>query len=308
MILRGHHLRRQPPVFRALTGLAVADFDALAAALLPRHAAAARARLGRAGRRRASGGGHPCALPPRDQLLVAVVRLRRDPPYAVLGDRFGVSEPTARRTVGRLVRLLAAAGLDTMRLPDPGKGRRRDLDALLRETPALAVLVDTCAQRVQRPRDRRAADSDYGGKKQQHTLKSQLAVDERDGCIVDVAPSVRGPTAASTPLKGAGLLARLPAGVGALGDLAYVGIAEAHPAGLGATPRRTPRGKPRPEADSAYKRAFARRRVVVGHTIGRLRRYEALTQPDRHHRRGHTARVRAAAGLVNRQLRRHRAA
>src|SRR5437763_1761449 len=88
---------------------------------------------------------------------------------------------------------------------------------VFRAMPELAVLVDTCAQRVQRPRDRRAADSYYSGKKQQHTLKSQLAVDERDGCIVDVAPSVRGPTAASTLLKGSGLLARLPAGVGALG-------------------------------------------------------------------------------------------
>jgi hypothetical protein len=82
---------------------------------------------------------------------------------------------------------------------------------------------------------------------------------------VDVAPSVRGPTADSTLLKGSGLLARLPAGVGARGDLAYVGIAEAHPAGLGATPRRKPRGKPRPEADIASTRAFARRRVVAEH-------------------------------------------
>jgi hypothetical protein len=95
---------------------------------------------------------------------------------------------------------------------------------------------------------------------------------------------------------------------GARGDLAYVGIAEAHPAGLGATTRRKPRCKPRPEADIASTRAFARRRVVAEHPSGRRRRYGALTQPDRHHRRGHPARARAAAGLVNRQLRRHRAA
>jgi hypothetical protein len=41
---------------------------------------------------------------------------------------------------------------------------------------------------------------------------------------------------------------------------------------------------------------------VVEHTIGRLRRYQALSQVDRHRRRGHTARVRAVAGLVNRML------
>src|SRR5207244_11057988 len=56
-------------------------------------------------------------------------------------------------------------------LPDPGKGHRRDLPALLKETPALAVIVDTFEQRTQRPRRRQRAY--YSGKKKAHTLKSQ---------------------------------------------------------------------------------------------------------------------------------------
>jgi hypothetical protein len=308
MLLRSAHLARYPTVFRAMTGLTVAQFDALARDLQPRYAAAEQRRLARPTRRRAIGGGRKCRLARRDHLLLTVVWLRRYPIYAVLGFLFGVSEPTARRTVQRVVPLLEAAGLDTMRLPDPGKGHRRDLDALLAETPALAVLIDTFEQRVQRPRDRAEADRYYSGKKQQHTLKTQVAIDEWDGSVVDVPPSVRGPTADITLLKDSGLLARLPEGVGGLGDLAYVGLADLHPQGLGATPRRKPRGQPRPPQDIAYNRAFARRRVQVEHTIRRLRVFEALTQPDRHHRRGHTARVRAVAGLVNRQLRARRVA
>ncbi len=302
MILRYHHLARVPTVFRAMTGLSVAEFDALAAAALPRYAAAERARLGRPTRRRAIGAGRKFTLPPRDQLLLTVAWLRRYPTNLVLGYLFGVSEYVALRTVQRALPLLEAAGLDTMRLPDPGRGRRRDLDALPAETPGLAVLIDTFEQRVQRPADRAEADRYYSGKKQQHTLKSQLAIDEWDGRVVDVPPSVRGPTADLTLLKGSRLLERLPAGVGGLGDLAYVGIADLHPRGLGATPRRKPRGRPRPAEDIAYNRAFARRRVRVEHTIRRGRLFEALTQLDRHHRRGHTMRVRAVAGLVNRQL------
>jgi hypothetical protein len=106
-----------------------------------------------------------------------------------------------------------------------------------------------------------------------------------------------------TVLKQSDLLARLPQGVGALGDLAYVGMNKLHPEGLGATPRRKPRDKPRPVEDMAYNTAFSQRRIIVEHTIGRLRRYEALSQLDRHHRRHHTARVVAVAGLVNRQMR-----
>ncbi len=307
MILRHHHLTRHPAVFRAMTGLTVGEFAALAADVLPRLAADDRARLARPARRRAIGGGRAFGLPPRDRLLLAVVWLRRYPTNQVRGYLFGVSEPTARRAGGAVVPLLEATGRDTMRLPDPGKGHRLPLDGLLRDTPGLAVLVDTSEQRVQRPADRADADTYYSGKNKQHTLTVQVAVDEATGAVVEAAPSVRGPTADLALLRASGLLARLPPGVGALGDLAYVGIADAHPQGLGATPRRKPRGQPRPPADVADNRAFARRRVAVEHTSGRLRRYETPTQTDRHHRRGHTARVQAVVGLVNRQLRRHHA-
>lgn len=291
MLLRYRHLTRHPAIFRILTGLTVGEFVALAADVLPALAV---------------GGGRAFGLPPRDRLPLAVVWLRRYPTDAVRGYLFGVGEPTARRAVARLVPLLAAAGRDTMRLPDPGRGHRPGLDALLRDTPGLAVLVDTFEQRVQRPSDRAEADTYYGGKKKHHTLEVQVAVDGATGAVVDGGDSVRGPTADLAVLRASGLLARLPPGVGALGDLAYVGLGDAHPQGLGATPRREPRGRPRPAADGACNRAFARRRITVEHAIGRLRRYEALTQTERHHRRDHSARVRAVAGLVNRHLR-HRA-
>ncbi len=190
-----------------------------------------------------------------------------------------------------------------MRMPDPGKKHRRQLDDLLQQIPELNVVIDSFEQRVQRPRDRAEADTYYSGKQKRHTLKSQVAVDERTGEVVDIPESVRGPTADLTLLKHSDLLSRLPDGVGGLGDLAYVGLAAVHPTGLGAAPRRKPRGKERPAEDIAYNRAFARRRIIVEHTIGRMRRYQALSQTDRNHRRFHTERVRAVAGLVNRQLR-----
>ncbi|MDQ2787395.1 MAG: transposase [Chloroflexota bacterium] len=305
MILQYAQLSRVPGVFQAMTGLTVAQFDALSADLLPHYTAAERQRLGRPDRQRDIGGGHQFTLTARDQMLLTVVWLRRYPTDAVLGYLFGVSETITLRTRHRFVPLLEAAGLDTMRLPDPGRKRRVHLDDLLRETPGLAVLVDTYEQRVQRHKDRGEADRWYSGKKKAHTVKTHAAqrapgVDERDGRIVDMPPSVRGPTADLTVLKGSGLLPRLPSGVGVCGDLAYVGMDGMEPGVRGATPRRKPRGQPRPPEDVVYNTAFARRRVPVEHVIGRLRRYECLTQRDRHHRRGMTARNRAVAGLVNR--------
>ncbi len=195
MLLPYHRLTTAPTVFRAMTGLAVAEFDALVATLLPAYRAAEQARLLGRARHRAVGAGRKYALPARDQLLLAVGWLRRYPTNLVLGYLFGVSDYVALRAAARMVPLLEAAGQDTMRLPDPGRGCRPGLDALLRDTPGLAVLVDTFEQRVQRPAARADADTYYSGKKKQHTLKVEVAVDEATGQVVDAAPSVRGPTA-----------------------------------------------------------------------------------------------------------------
>ena len=300
MIARLARLRKHPSVFRHLTGLTTAAFDALATDVVPAVEAAHRETLDRPGRQRAIGAGGEFGLGTADQVLLAVVWLRQYPTQEVLGFLFGVSDSTALRAVRRCLPVLERAGRDTMRMPDPGAGRRKNLPALLKDTPGLAVVIDSFEQRTHRPKRRQRAY--YSGKKKAHTLKSQVGVDEATGRIVDVSDSVPGPWADIKLLKSSRLLKRLPPGVGGIGDLAYVGIAELHPTGLGAAPRRKPRGKDRPPEDRAYNRAFSRRRIVVEHAIGRLRCFRAVAHTNRHRRPGHAARVRAIAGLVNRML------
>ncbi len=231
---------------------------------------------------------------------MTVIWLRQYPTNEVLGFLCGVSDSTASRVRTRCLPVLEQAGKDTMRMPDPGVARRKRLPALLADTPGLAVVIDSFEQRTQRPKRRQRAW--YSGKKKAHTLKSQVAVDEESGRIVDVSDSVPGRWADIKLLKRSRLMKRLPSGVGGIGDLGYVGIGELHPSGRGASPRRKPRGKPRPPEDRRYNRAFSRRRIIVEHGIGRLRRFRAVAQVNRHRRPGHAMRVRAIAGLVNRML------
>ena len=300
MIARLDRLRKHPSVFRSLAGVPVGIFDALATDVVPALADAEFARRDRPGRARAVGAGHPFGLCPADQLLLAVVWLRVYPTHAVLGYLFGVSESAARRTLGRVLPALARAGKDTMRMPDPGKHARRDLPALLKDTPGLAVLVDSFEQPTHRPKRRQRAY--YSGKKKRHTVKAQLGVDEASGRVVHVPPSAPGPTADLTLLRRSRLLGCLPKGVGLIGDTAYLGADAVRPGVTCAMPRRKPRGKPRPAADRRYNRAVSRRRVRVGHTIRRLRVFQALAQVNRHGRKRHELRVRAVAGLVNRMI------
>lgn len=300
MIARLDNLRRHPSVFGHLTGLTVAASDELAAQVVPAVEVAHREALDRPDRKRAVGGGDDFDLSTADQVLLSVTWMRQYPTNEVLGFLFGVSDSTARRARTRCLPVPERAGQDTTRRPDPGAARRKRLPALLADTPGPAVVIDSLEQRTHRPRRRRRAY--YSGKEKAHTLKSQVAVDGESGRFVDVSDSVPGPWADIKLPRKSRLMRRLPEGAGAIGDLAYVGIAELRPQGLGASPRRKPRGKERPPEGRRFNRAFSRRRIVVEHGIGRLRRFRAVADVNRHGRKGHAARVRAIAGLVNRML------
>src|SRR5215210_7361734 len=194
MIMRYSHLATFPRVFRAVTGLRVAEFATLLQDVLPRHQAPEQLRPTRPTRQRAIGAGHPFDLAPRDQLLLTVIWLRLYPIHEVLGFLFGVSDSTVSRLKTRWLPVLAAAGRDEMRRVDPGRKHRRSLDEILLEVPELTALVDSFEQRVQRPQPDAEQRSHYSGKKKTHTLKSQVVVQPGTGLIMDVAASVPGPT------------------------------------------------------------------------------------------------------------------
>lgn len=295
MIMRYDYLSQHPNVFQKCTGLTVDLFEQLVDAVLPMYMEADMQRLNRPQRQRGIGAGHPFELDGRDHLLLTVIWLRLYPIHEVLAYLFGVSDSTVSRLIERVLPILEQSGRDGMRLPDPGKKRRRQLPDLLKDIPELSVIVDSFEQRVQRPPH---DASHYSGKKKQHTLKSQLAVDSDTGRIVDVSDSVPGPTADIKLLAASGLLERLPDEVGVGGDLAYLKLAKLHRHGF--SPRRKPRGKDRPPEDVIYNRAFSQFRIVVEQTIGQVRRFQSVTATDRNHRRNHSARVAAVAGLVNR--------
>jgi len=293
--MRYDYLSQHPNVFQKCTGLTIALFDQLGEEVLPLYLEAETGRLSRPERKRDIGAGHPFELELRDHLLLTVIWLRLYPIHEVLAYLFGVSDSTVSRLIERVLPILERSGRDAMRLPDPGKKRRRQLPDLLKDIPELTVIVDSFEQRVQRPPN---DDSHYSGKKKQHTLKSQIAVDSDSGRIADVSDSVPGPTADIKLLEASGLLERLPDEVGVGGDLAYLKLAKLRRQGF--SPRRKPRGQARPPEDVIYNRAFSQFRIVVEQTIGQVRRFQSVTATDRNHRRQHSARVAAVAGLVNR--------
>jgi hypothetical protein len=284
-----------------MTGLQVAEYAEWLDSVLPAYRQAEQTRLERPDRERALGGGRDAPLTDRDQMLLTVIWLRQYPVHEVLAYFFSVSPAAVWRYISPVLPVLEAAGKDTLRMPDPGRKRRHKLDDLLKDTPERVVVIDSFEQKVQRPAEATARDALDSGKKKTHTLKSQVTVDEDTGTIADVSDSVPGPRPDVKRLKQSGVLQRLPDGVGGIGDCGYQGIHDLHP--LGYSPRKKPRGKDRPAEDVAYNTAFSRRRIIVENSLNRIRRYQAVSQTDRQHRRHHAARVRAVAGLLNHHIR-----
>ncbi|GAC1342617.1 MAG: transposase family protein [Isosphaeraceae bacterium] len=302
MILQYRLLVTRPTVFASMTGMSRVQFDQLVEDVRSRIEASRQERRLRPGRRRAPGAGHPYELSIVDQLLLTVVWLRHYPTCDVLGYLFGVGKATVSRHVAELLPMLEAAGRDTMRLPDPGRYRRRSLDQLIERVPDLTVIVDSFEQRVQRPKSRAEADRWFSGKKRMHTVKTQIAVDEETKRVVDVCGDAVGPVSDVTLLAASGLARRLHPDVTLIGDGGYVGMAEFRTGGKAVIPRRNHARRPLSDDDRAFNRALSQRRIKVEHRIGQLRTYQSLNQQDRHRHRDHERRVIAVVGLVNRRL------
>jgi hypothetical protein len=146
MTLRAHDLSQNHSQLQAMTGLCLTEIEALLATILPHYTAAEQQRLNRPDRQRAIGGGPDFELAERDQILLTIIWLRHYPTLEALGALFGVSDTTAGRCIRRILPLLEMAGEDTMRLPDPGRKRRRQLADLVQETPELALIINAFGQ------------------------------------------------------------------------------------------------------------------------------------------------------------------
>ena len=299
MIFKYINLKKHPAVFRAVTGLSSTEFDDYTTPLATKLAKQGRKALERNDRQRAIGGGRNQDLDGRDQLLLTIVWLRLYPTYEVLGYLFGISDSSAYRVVKRCLPILEDAGREEIQRSQVHAARKRgyNLEGIFEQIPGLAVIVDTFEQEIERPSNRQEADSYYSGKKKRHTMKSQVTVDAYTGEVLDVAPSEAGRGQDKGCFNRSGTPQRLPENTAYMADLGYPGLEKDLP--NAAIPRKKPREKPRPEEDKDYNTNFASARVIVEHSIGRIRSHQALTARDRHHRRHHTDRVVAVSGIVN---------
>jgi hypothetical protein len=297
-------LCQRPSSFKSLTGLSVAEFDALYAEFAPAWAAAEEQRLLQRVRQRAIGGGRRYALSTPTQLVMVLMWLRLYLGTEALGTLFEVDKSTISRNTRRALSVLRALSQREFGWPDPpAKGEGKTLGQALQDYPDLAAVLDTTEQPVQRPKDKAREQRYYSGKSHRHTCKNALVVNQH-GLIRAVTPTTPGAVHELTHLRQSGVLAQLPKQVAVVADAGFDGLYKDLPDHSVATAHKAQRHHPLTPDQRAINRELSALRVIVENVFAHLKHFHILADRFRHQvERCHSEVFWVVAALVNRRTR-----
>ena len=285
-----------------MTGLSAGVIADLVAEVGPVWQARQDARRDQRTRQRAVGAGAKYKLVFVDRLLATLVHLRHAVTHDVLAAWFRVDRSTITRAINEVRPLLADRGC---RIESGVRLRTlADVVAYLDHT-RLTGLMDATEIRVRRPTRKRAGRHQFiSGKSRQNAMKALVISDAR-GRVLFSGVSCRGSTADITQARQTGLADWLQHtfGVEILTDAGYQGLG-AQTLGQIISPttkhqkKRLERMPSIAELRDAQRKAHARRRVRVEHTIAHMKNWRTLA---RHLGRRDTLNdtIRAVAGLLS---------
>jgi hypothetical protein len=297
-------LSQRPGSFKSLTGLTVAEFDALYAQFALAWAAAEEQRLHCRPRQRALGGGRRYSLNPPTQLVMVLMWLRLYLTTEALGTLFDIDKATVSRNSRRALAVLRAVSDADFGWPDPpAKGQGKALGQALHDYPDLVAVLDATEQAVQRPQDKARDKRYFSGKSRCHTCKNALVVNEH-GLIRAVTATTPGATHDLTHLRQSGVLRQIPPQVAVVADAGFDGLYKDLPDHSVATAHKAQRNHPLTPGQRAINRELSALRVIVENVLAHLKHFHILADRFRHPvEQWHSEVFWVVAALVNRRTR-----
>ena len=137
----------------------------------------------------------------------------------------------------------------------------------------------------------------YSGKKKKHTIKNQLMVNNR-GYIIHKTGYKKGRRHDYDIYK-KNYPVVIPKQVVTVFDLGYLGIESDFPEQLSALPYKKKRNLELSQKEKEYNIIHAKKRIVIEHTISRLKKYRILSDVFRNKLRKHNKVSDIVSGLVN---------
>ena len=283
-------------IFRSFTGFEVPEFDSLylkMEALYPKYE---EKRLSRRDRKRKVGAGRPFKLPLKSRLLMFLVYYRLYISSTLAGFLFNLDQSNVLKNIRILEPLVKECIPIPKKLYERAK-RARTVEEVEEYFLGFKAFIDATEQEIPRPKDKGKRRSHYSGKRKRHTVKTQLTVNSK-GLIIHKIPHARGRRHDYDVFKTSH--PRVPPEVSCNFDLGYDGVEKDYPELNPTIPFKKRRGMGELTMEQkSFNRELARERVVVEHTISRMKKFKIMGEEFRNRLKWYDGATCIVSGLVN---------
>jgi DDE superfamily endonuclease/Helix-turn-helix of DDE superfamily endonuclease len=258
-------------LFKAVTGMTSAEFTALLPAFVDvlQQAKTADMRL-----RQEGGGRKHTLLTGREKLFFIVFYGKCYATFDVLAWLFNVDRAQTHRWVTAYLPVLEAALGRKAVLPER---KIASVEEFLRRFPQVKeVVVDGTERPIRRPTGKERQKPYYSGKKKGHCVKNIVVTAPTKRMLI-LSHTFPGHTHDKTGANEQTIFAPIPTDVQVHIDLGFLGVPTEHPDGTFSLPEKKPKGRALSEEAKTRTREKARRRVLVEHALGGVKRFRSVT-------------------------------
>ena len=310
-------LRRKPRHFQKFTGVTVAEFDQIYAQVEAAYETALAQQRDYPQRQRQPGAGHPFTLGLQERLLMTLMYLRLYLGQQLLSYLFDLDQSNISREINHRLLPILAQILPTPLQDAPLRSLEQDtnpqdkgafssqkprrintLQELLAAHPEFEeVLVDATEQSLPQPQDKQARKHAYSGKKQDHTIKTQIVATR--SLVLHVFGGLPGSLADMTLLGASGVIPQIPPKVKIRLDKGYEGTDTRYPHQAVEQPVKGKRNHKVTLLGRAYNYLLSCQRIYVEHHFARLQTFGILGDAYRGRFEDHEDIFCIVSGLLN---------
>ena len=291
-------LSKKQLLFKSFTGLTVQEFDDIYDnEIIKRYAKHEIQRLFKRknNRERDVGAGRHFKLDVKNRFLMLLLYYRLYITYTLTGFLFDLDQSNVCRGIQKIESLIRKCVTLPKKTCNITK-RLKTPEEVEQYFPGFIAFTDCTEQQIPKPEDKRRRKAYYSGKKKRHTVKNQLVVNNK-GYIVYKLDYKKGRRHDYDVYKKNHPIT--PKDVLNVFDLGYVGVEKDFPEQLSSLPKKKKRNLELSQEEKDYNKNHSRKRIVIEHTICKLKKYRIMSDIFRNKLRKYNRVSDIVSGLVN---------
>jgi hypothetical protein len=296
-LLSYDRLSKKPLLFKSFTGLTLQEFDNIFQKEITKryHKHEIKRLSKRKNREREIGAGRHFKLDLIDRFLMLLVYYRLYITYTLAGFLFDLDQSNVCRNMQKVESLIRQC------VPIPQKTynitkRLKTFEEVEQYFPGFMAFTDCTEQQIPKPEDKRRRKAYYSGKKKRHTVKTQLMVNDQ-GAMVHKLRHKKGRRHDYDIYKEGHPVT--PKEVVNVFDLGYLGVEKDFPEQKSSLPKKKKINLELSQEEKDYNKNHSRKRIVIEHTICKLKKYRIMSDIFRNKLRKYNRVSDIVAGLVN---------